>query len=206
MISPIKLDISGEYWDCQSYADMLFLWNLDDQLITITWEEILKRISSDTESEFFLRCAYFDSRYPYSLNKYKAHNNTPLKETLTNQFNNLAKQSIQIDIKDIKHKVYKNPFNEPPIDSEIMNGVFYASTNKGFYKTNSVFNPDKITKIWDCVLLSLTGNATRNGRISLAAGSEGLYQIYLGNDNLKVKKYIEKSNNIFEVKKSHTNF
>ena len=213
-MQPIKISILGNYWDSQIYRGRLYLWDMEGKIITVNWDSLIDSIISNPNEKLAFMCSFIRGDYLYNVNFNEFFHDQEIKDILSNKFNNLVNKDIIIEKNQLeKHLIdsQDSPFGELPTDSDIYYNCLYVALDNGLFSTEIHHKTRKhsvykhVDKLWDCPLLSL--KCSNNGRISLSAGNEGLfeycrldskYSIY--EDNSKI------DNGLYQISPNHSLF
>jgi hypothetical protein len=183
-MTPAKITIEGDFWDCQIYRGRLYLWYSNGKLRIVNWQALVHSFIEDVTQELALTCAFLDGRFLYGSNSSILFEDKDFKELLTVKFNELISRELQISNSDlVKFTIGEqdNPFKELQTDSEVLNNRIYALTYNGLFSalghrpvSNKFKVSSKTRKINDFVGFSLKGG--KYGRLALSGGEAGLYE------------------------------
>ncbi|MCP5495918.1 MAG: hypothetical protein H7A23_15305 [Leptospiraceae bacterium] len=197
-IKPITIQIKGDYWDSYIYGGKLYLWNFNQDIEIIVWDKLIENLSKKEEEKSVLRHAFINCKDL----SYKRLTSEKLSDAL----GSLTQKSITITKEYLKShtiKTIKKPLKCLPTGIEFTEDEVYIADESGFYKTDRDFTKPK--KMWDCRLLSIKSNYYKSKRVSLSAGSEGLFEYDdLINNGDKDGKKVEK--NIHQITEKHSSF
>lgn len=183
-MNPAKITILGDYWDCQIYRGRLYLWTMNGSIKVIDWEKLVSELHNYHEDQLALSCAFTNGNYLYHGDIKRFFGDNDIKSLLLNKFSKISQSVYSVDeIQLSRFIIYEqeNPFGELPIDTLFLSnqvytitdqGLFSADANKSAKRKRPVTN--RLTKHWDCSLLSM--NANKYAKIALSGGSEGLFE------------------------------
>lgn len=214
-MQPLKITITGDFWDCQIYRGRLYLWSLDGGLKIYDWHELIDSIVDSEKNYLATSCAFLKGNYLYG--HHDIFEDSDFKKLLFKKFQIIEKLQFQISIKDAAKFLIgeqDNPFKDLPTDTEISSNKLFAITDDGFWSTTahrgkSARYPvsSRPIKLWDNRLLSITAN--RYATIALSSGEEGLFQYEKNKDDsgwypFEEKKGVEKE--IIQLSDKHSLF
>ena len=185
---PLKMIIDGSYYDTYIYSGRLYLWCEDGSIRTIDWDGLIENLIGKQENlKLALECGFRQSNYLYGSQWTLIFRDTEIRTIITDKFKALAERAIEVNentlrIFEIKHQT--NPIPFPHSDLTIYRNHLYAGGQYGVFAatcSKDNINPvsSKPRKIVDIPALGVS--ASYNS-ISLSAGHEGLYEVYLNHE------------------------
>ena len=199
-MQPLKITLFGDYYDCQLYRGRLYLWTFDGELRIYDWDQIIDKIVERNGDWLTFLYGYKDGRYLYGNKTRRLFEDNEFKEIVLRRYLSSCRRKYCLEEKDIEDSIIgiqSAPSSALPIDTEIYNNTLYYSTEKGLYKATA-HRPrsekykvsTKAQKLWDARILSIIANDYP--QMALSAGSDGLYEYWLGsNYNFSLLKEIE---------------
>ncbi|MBO1070675.1 MAG: hypothetical protein HEQ13_15475 [Dolichospermum sp. DEX189] len=201
-IEPLKIIIPGEYYDSQIYDGKLYLWGANSSISVLNWNGLVENINIEDNLKLVLKFAiqYGDDLYNNLL-----FQEPDIKDIILTKFKKLVKNPIEISHNLlVNHTVSEkdNPLPFPHADSSIHYKTVYVGSQSGISHFNSnsqldEFSKIKTKKISDLPVLSLSASHLT---LALAAGSEGLFDYYIGeksNDKQHEPRCINEHNSNF---------
>jgi hypothetical protein len=201
-LQPLKLTISGAYYDSQIYDSRLFLWKADGSILVLDWDKLVDSVTieENLKTVFTLTFKYGKKLYENLLIK-----DTEIKNLVMEKLQKLSSLAIDISERDLTNHVVSlqdNPFPFPHADSSIHYKTLYVGSQSGVsrsrcsYSRKIALNP-QTEKLWDAPVLSLTAS---NNTLAIAAGSEGLFDYSIGDS------FYQNSNEPRNITEEHSNF
>jgi hypothetical protein len=184
---PVKLVIPGRYYDSLIYSGRLYLWQIDGTIVVVNWDRLLDGIAVSPELDVVLRCAFQKSELLYGDDARILLHDPEIKGLIVAKFERLASLDIEVKLEDNRQSIVTRRENRLPFphaDSEVYSQTLYIGSQDGV----SALELDKGTKselhghidrIWDAPVLDI---AAAYGTLCMAAGSEGLFELFLGSD------------------------
>lgn len=201
-IEPLRIIIPGEYYDSQIYDGKLYLWGANSSISILNWNNLVENINLEDNLKLVLKFAlqYGDDLYSNLL-----FQEPDIKDIILKKFKKLVKNHIEIPsalLADYIVSEKDNPLPFPHADSSIHYKTVYVGSQSGISHFNANSQLDKLSrikteKISDLPVLSLSAS---HSTLALAAGSEGLFDYYIGeNSNAKQRepRFIDKHNSNF---------
>lgn len=189
-IDPVKIIITGKYYDCQVYRGRLYLWTMDGFLKVYDWNKVINQtIIPKFKEKLPFVFSFMEGNFLYNKRVSYIFSDEAYRSVLLNQYKVLVNTPVTISAEELeKTCLYQSniPMNELPIDTEVYANNLYFALDDGLYRKvihTSASDPSlgpKDTKLWDCRLLSLKAN--KYPQIALSAGSEGLFELNLVKD------------------------
>jgi hypothetical protein len=184
-MQPVRLSISGKYWDSHIYAGRLYLFGQDGSLTAINWDRLVSDATISLEVGFAAETAFKRSDYFYGAQWSLLFQDPGFRDLLRRRFNLLADQSIRLSQRSLKEYVLwqrDSPFPFPHADATIYGHHFFGAGRSGLwqsFKPNRRGPYEEAEKLWDCPSLAVDGNY---GAVAVAAGPEGLFELDLDFD------------------------
>lgn len=182
-MQPVKLTISGEYWDSQIYAGRLYLFGLSGDIITLDWDKLFEVFGIEEELILAASAAFQRSDLFYD-SKRELFQDREIKQIILKKFDQLAERDLTIpNVESLNPKHQDNKFPFPHTDSQIYRKTLYVSSQSGVYsatcdkKTKNKHPVSTRTqKKWDAPVVAMSASY---GCLALAAGSDGLFEMSL---------------------------
>ena len=186
-MQPLKMIIPGSYYDAQIYSGRLYLWCADSSIRVINWDKLIGSIKVEENLWLALECGFRRSDYLYGSRWDLIFKDVEIRSAITNKFLALAQRPIEISEQrlakaEVKHQ--NNPISFPHSDSVIYNEKIYIGGQEGVFVTSCNkrnVNPVSLRPIkkWDASVLGISASYLA---LSLSSGNEGLFELYLGNE------------------------
>jgi hypothetical protein len=183
-MQPLKLIISGSYWDSQIYSGRLYLFTRDARIRAYDWDSLIEDIPVDARLRLALECGFRRSDYLYGAHWSLVFSDPDILNAVVAKFSRLAKKPIVISeniLKSYEVGEQDNPFPFPHADTTVYYRKMYSAGQSGIYETTC----DKKTRhpvstrperIWDCPLHSISASYRC---LAMAAGADGLWEMSL---------------------------
>lgn len=189
-IDPVKIIITGKYYDCQVYRGRLYLWTMNGSLKVYDWNKVINQtVIPKFKEKLPFVFSFMEGNFLYNKKVSYIFSDEAYRSVLLNQYKVLVNTPVTVSAEELeKSCLYQGniPMNELPIDTEVYANNLYFAVDDGLYRKvihTSASDPSlgpKDTKLWDCRLLSLKAN--KYPQIALSAGSEGLFELNLVKD------------------------
>jgi len=182
-MSPCKITIQGDFWDCQIYRNRLYLWYSHGKLKVVDWALLVGSLIDDEYDRLAFNCAFLQGSLLYGDILKVLFNDVELKALLREKFTRIINMDLQINETMLEHFTMSdqdNPFKELQTDSEILNNTIYAATYNGIYGADAHRTRPKLKVnprsflVNDFVAYHI--KAGKYAKIALSGGDEGLYQ------------------------------
>ncbi|MBS1963099.1 MAG: hypothetical protein JST04_12865 [Bdellovibrionales bacterium] len=186
-MQPIKLTIPGQFWDSQIYSGKLFLFGVNGDVRTLKWDELVEDWAVADDLRLALKCAFSQSALLYSDYSKSFVDDNEIKSVIRGKFDRLSELNLELSSRQIEHHSKRrqdSPFPFPHSDSCIYGRKMFVATKKGIYeagcdgKTTYPIST-KVTRGWDAPVLTISASYKC---LALAAGSEGLFEVKLGDN------------------------
>ena len=183
-MQPLKLKISGRYWDTQIYQGRLYLFRRDGTILTLDWDRLIEDLPFQGPLKPALRCAFQRSDYLYKMAGTGILHDKEFRSIMIKRFSILEQESINVeDINRFCLGEQDNRFPFPHADSTIYKRRVYVSSRSGIFSAtcgNRTVHPisTRIDKLWDGPVLSLSASYSS---LALATGEYGLWEYTLDN-------------------------
>lgn len=212
-MQPLKIVISGNYYDCQIYRGRLYLWTFKGSLQVFDWEHIVQSQIIDKYDWLPITLGFIDGHYLYKPEANRIFNDADFRDLLSNRYEKATKYSIVLSFHDIENSLIGEqnvPSNLLPTDTEIYGNTLYYINETGLYKASAHRNrsekypvSSRPTKLWDCILLSLKAN--KYPQIALSGGCEGLFELNMISNNHPAKLIqVEDFSSIYKISDRHS--
>jgi hypothetical protein len=183
-MQPIKITIPGRYWDSFIYKGRLYLFGLDGDIRSVSWESLIANclVPDDTKVAFI--CAFERSDYLYQSDVQVLLRDPEIQEVVRKKFNRLSKLDLQISENFLRvHEKGRqdNPCPFPHADLDIYKDRLYVGSSSGLSHTSCNRKTKypvgtRPKKKWDGPVLGISASYDT---IAMAAGSEGLFELNL---------------------------
>jgi hypothetical protein len=213
-MQPIKITISGDYFDCQIYRGRLYLWSFNCKLSVYDWGAIVNSLAKDPADVLMMRFCFINGSYLYKSEIVELFGDPDFKKLLLFKFSTLENQTFDLTEGEIKSYLIgeqEAPTNMLPTDTEIFGNKLYLINENGLHvstahreKSNKYPVSSRPNKLWDCNLLSL--KASKGPQIALSGGSDGLYELNLSDRHNSGLKPIEPLSDISLLSEKHSLF
>ena len=178
---PLKLTISGCFWDSQIYAGRLYLFTDTGAIRTLDWDLAVSEWRIDHRLRLAMECAFRRSDYLYARDFYLLLHDPEIKRIIFSKFDELSREDLILGTKDNKNLVGEQdtPFPFPHSDSMIYRSQMYIGASVGLFRATCdkrTVRPvsTKPEKKWDGPSLSI---AASYGEVAVAAGDYGLFEV-----------------------------
>ncbi|HKV96032.1 MAG TPA: hypothetical protein VJR90_00890 [Gammaproteobacteria bacterium] len=187
---PLKLTITGEYWDSFLYKGRLHLFTRNGSIETIRWDTLISDFRlNDSLLKLPFICAFLRSDYLYGAELTPLTSDAEIREIISNRFDLLAQSTFELSKDAIKNHLIKemdNKFYFPHSDIDIYTDNIYVGSSSGLMaapcnKHNSNPIGRRPDRMWDGPVLGLSASY---GSLAMASGSEGLYEYALRSENV----------------------
>ena len=64
-MQPVKINIEGNYFDCQIYSGRLYLWTFDGDLKVIDWNALVNYLIKNQRDKIVMNFCFLDGNYLY---------------------------------------------------------------------------------------------------------------------------------------------
>lgn len=180
-MQPIKMTIYGKFWDSQIYSGHLYLFGMNGEIKTLSWNKLFDVFRVDCSLQIALEAAFKKSSLLYSEDNQILMSDIEIKSVIRNKFDRLMSSSLIASDSQIAQCVVgtqDNIFSFPHTDTEIYNKKIYVASRNGVSSASCLSKTKypistKLEKHWDAPSLRV---AASYGNIAIAAGSEGLYE------------------------------
>lgn len=215
-IDPIKIIITGKYYDCQIYRGRLYLWSMDGFIKVYDWNKIINQtVIPKFKEKIPFVFSFIEGNFLYNKRVSYIFSDEAYRSVLLNQYRNLVGTPIIVEVEELVQScLYQGaiPMDELPIDTEVYANNLYFALDNGLYRkviNSNASDPSlgpRDIKLWDCRLLSLKAN--KYPQIALSAGSEGLFELNLVKDKSNRPKVLEsvEDTNIYRISKKPSSF
>jgi hypothetical protein len=211
-MQPVKINIEGNYFDCQIYSGRLYLWTFDGDLKVIDWNALVNYLIKNQRDKIVMNFCFLDGNYLYKSSLIELFKDKDFRKLLLKKFAGIEKKNFKIPEKLLQKftlGVQTTPMNIIPTDTEIYSNNLYFINEKGFYsasanraKSEKYLVSSRPKKLWDCNLFSIKAN--KYPQIALSGGDEGLFEYNISNSKPENLKTVER--NIFRISESHSSF
>lgn len=189
-IDPVRIIITGKYYDCQMYRGRLYLWTINGELNVYDWNKVINQtVIPKFKERLPFVFSFLEGNFLYNKRVSYIFSDEEYRSILLHQYKVLVDTPVTISADELEQsRLFQGsiPMKELPIDTEVYANNLYFAVDKGLYRKvihTSASDPSlgpKDTKLWDCRLLSLKAN--KYPQIALSAGSDGLFELNLVKD------------------------
>lgn len=191
-MQPVKLIVTGEYWDSHLYKGVLYLFGTDSSLRQIDWETLIKNWNIPKELSIAAECAFSRSDLLYHESLDGFFRDPEVRSLMESKFERLRQNALELSADALtRHtlNVSDSPFPFPHADAAFYYDSLYGVSSEGVFALMSGDeHPDgKAERIWDCPVGSLDISYMA---LALAAGNEGIYRFDLRDFGEQGKGYV----------------
>lgn len=184
-MQPIKLTISGAFWDTQIYMGFMYLFKRDGSLMVVDWDRLVTDLGIRTGKTFAIEAAFRRSDHLYGPSARMFLEDRTFKDMVISRFGDLAQSNLQIDGRLLGRYCVQqtdSPSPFPHADSLFYNSLLYTVGKSGVYcspcTTSRKGKPVGTgVKRWDG---SASACAASYNTVALATGENGLYEMISG--------------------------
>lgn len=185
-MQPLKITITGGFWDTQIYAGRLYLFTDEGAIRTINWDRAIEEWDIEPRLRLALECAFRRSDYLYSSDFSLLLHDPEIKAVVSQKFDLLAGKELRIDHLREANIIGEQdtPFPFPHSDSVIYKSQMYVGSADGLYRgtcDKRTVKPvsTKAERKWDGPSISI---AASYDEIAVATGEYGLYEVPVARD------------------------
>lgn len=187
-MQPLKLIVTGTYWDSLIYSGRLYLFEMDRSVRTLNWDKLPELLRVPRSLMLALQCGFFRSDYLYAPDFNLIFSDADIQATLLAKFENLASRTLQVDYADLSSLLVlqqDNPFPFPHTSSQVYNNQIFVASHRGVYRS-SIIKKNKFPivkrphKIADNRTL---GISLSYGTVAMACGDDGLWRVTADSNN-----------------------
>jgi hypothetical protein len=183
-MQPLKLTVSGSYWDSFIYAGRLYLFGTDGSIHCVDWDALVSTWNLNARLKLAFDCAFRRSDYLYGNDLAALVHDEEIHRAIASKFSDLAHEELVVNRDTLRlHETgaQDNPCPFPHADIDIYQSRLYVASSDGLTQTNcnkKTRGPvsSKPMRLWDAPILSL---AASQQTLAIAAGNEGLYEYKL---------------------------
>jgi hypothetical protein len=184
-MQPLRLKITGEFWDALLYSGRLYLWDFENCLRIYDWDRLIESVAENSAA---ITCAFARSDLLYRVRDERVLITDPLvSNALSSSFAEAAQRTLEFSLSDLafaKVGEQDSPTSEQHDDAVIHKNRLFLLTQNGLFAADLLRRRKHAVKKnaerhWDGVALGLDA---RLGWLALAAGAEGVFQLYVGGD------------------------
>lgn len=178
-MQPVKITISGRFWDSQLYKGRLYLFDLNGSLRDLDWNVLIEGLRVPDRCRLAMECAFQRSDYLYGSKWDKFYHDTEVTALLSEKFSELARHQLVIDsprLDELTESQNDSPFPYAHNDSLCYKDHLYATSQSGVYFQPMYDFPiqrQQSIKVWDAPVSCFD---ISHDIMALAAGDEGLYR------------------------------
>ena len=209
-MNPAKIQILGNYWDCQIYRGRLYLFTINGAVKTVNWNALIESIQTEEYTNIAISYAFKNGRNLYHSELHELFRDEEIKNLLQNKFDSLSHRELIITEQQLNEFLIgeqETPFEELHVDSEVFsNRIFVLSHNSllstsihGRGKKYPVTR--KIQKHYDLYGFSMRAN--RYARLALSAGDDGLMEY---NSATSTNLLLSDDRRMLKVSNNHSSF
>jgi hypothetical protein len=176
---PVKLTITGDWWDAYIYASRLYLVRMDGTVVLVPWPRLIRMLIERYKlDELAAELAFVDARYLYGDQWARLVQDGEIRQVLDAKFARLAAEDLSVSDIDLQRCGATDLGHAAPelsADFEVHRSIAYFGAENGLW-TQHVARLGKqrpAERIWDCPLFRVRAS---HGVVALAAGSAGLFQ------------------------------
>lgn len=187
-MQPLRLIISGDYWDSHVYRGRLYLWDMKNALRVYDWDQLVQSICS-SRTELALTCAFARGDYLYSGDWSLVFADHDFRRLLNRKFAEASESSFEIHPRRLARfrlGEFDSPFPVLHDDSEIYGNTIYAISDIGLLGAGTHRRKGrravakKANRLWDG-----RGTTVRagGGALAIAGLDNGLFEYRVGSIN-----------------------
>lgn len=182
-MNPARINIQGNYWDCQIYRGRLYLFTINGTVKTIKWNELIDSLQEDVFVRIALNYAYKNGRNLYHPELHDLFGDDDIRDLLRRKFNSLSTKDFTITEEQLQEFLIAeqdSPFNELHTDSEVLSNKLYVLTHNSLESTTIHTkskrypverNPEKHFDLYGFSI-----RANKFARLAVSAGDDGLME------------------------------
>jgi len=211
---PVKINILGDYFDCQIYRGRLYLWTFDGSLKVYDWNSLINSFIKKETDRIAMTFCFMDGNYLYKSSLIELFKDSDFKKLLLIKFESVTKTDLSITEKSLQKFLIGSqdtPSGLIPTDTEIYSNKLYFINDKGLFSASAHRGKNekypvssRPTKLWDCNLLSIKAN--KYPQLALSGGEQGLFELNLSRSKPSNLKKIEMGYPIYKVSDKHSSF
>lgn len=180
-MQPLRILISGEYWDTQIYKGRLYLFGKNGDIRVVNWDKLIGEWRVEEPLRLAMQCAFSQSDYLYGTQWSLFFSDSEVRKLIQSKFERLATFDLQVSSKTLEACTVgrqDNQFPFPHADSTIYAETMYVASRNGVIgakcnKKNKFPISTRLQKTWDCPVNAI---AASYNTLALAAGDEGLFE------------------------------
>ncbi|WP_294290846.1 hypothetical protein [uncultured Chryseobacterium sp.] len=211
-MQPIKIEIEGNYFDCQIYSGRLYLWTFNGDLKIVDWNGLVNSLIRTQKDKIVMNFCFLDGNYLYKSSLIELFKDLDFRKLLLKKFTGIEKKKFIVTEKSLSKFIIGQqitPKNIIPTDTEIYSNILYFINDDGFFsasanraKSEKYLVSSRPKKLWDCNLYSIKAN--KYPQIALSGGDDGLFEYNISNSKPDNLKKIER--NIFRISENHSSY
>ncbi len=183
-MQPIKVSITGHFWDSYAYQGILYVINIDGSVSMYDQSSLIHSLGVPSTLRIVSTCAFFRGDYLYGKKWSLIFSDDDVRNILTSKFDSLARMHLEIDPVDLDNAFVIRqdlPFPFPYSDILIYSKTLYCAAQEGLFSASTDRNRKfpvqrKAQRLWDAPLLSMSASYQA---LALAAGEDGLWELKL---------------------------
>jgi hypothetical protein len=187
MLRPIKISISGRFWDSWIYRDCLYVFGLDGSVSRYQWTSLVSALFETAYNPRLATTIAVNAGTLYSDGAKLFISDQQHNALLQKQITECTETSYEVS-RDLlnMHQIQTYDTGMPTLhtDSSIYNGNVYTASPEGVFHAPISESSKKLFKTSGSKVTDTPGikMSIKYGAIALAAGSEGLFEINVDNE------------------------
>lgn len=173
---PVRLRLTGQFWDVQLYSGTLVLFRRDSAISTLDWDRLIGDLQVPAELALAREAAFQGGRQFYAEVPRRILQDVEVHALMVSKFSRLRDllDSVEVDPSPYARTV-RNPFPFPHNDSDCHYATLYVGTAAGVFRGGAPQSAGaSSTRLTDIPCLDI---AAKHGAVAVAAGSEGLHEL-----------------------------
>lgn len=189
-MQPLRIQILGDYLDCQIYRGRLYLWTFDGELKVFNWDKIVESfIKSDLE-RLSIYLAFSNGSLLYKSDLSLIFKDREFKDLLYSKTRSLEGKEYIITEKGSDKFLFGEqdiPGGLLPIDTELYGNKLYFVNDTGLHVSSAHRTSKKYPvssrplMLWDNKIISI--KASKGPQMALSGGNSGLFELDLSDND-----------------------
>jgi hypothetical protein len=209
-MTPAKIVIQGDYWDCQIYRGRLYLFTIEGTIKTIHWHKLIEELKNDEYINIALTYAFENGRNLYHQELHDLFKDQEIKQLLRTKFGALSERNLLISEDKLDQFLIgeqETPFHDLHVDSDVFSNRLYVLSHNSLLSsavhTKSKKYPvaNTVQKHFDLYGFSICAN--RYAQLAISAGDDGLME-YNGSSTIGLTFFDDRR--MSQVSKRHSSF
>lgn len=189
-MEPLKIRITGDFWDSFAYSGKLYLWDTNNDLTVVDWERFMANLF-ETHQNVALLYAFQRGDLLYGEIKTLAFKDKDFVSLLKTKFAALESKRFEFSLADLAKYITarrSSPFRSPCTDLDIYNNAILGLTDDGLHRATVGRNLKYFVSTRPRKLSDLSGYSVRikSNSIAISAGDEGLFEYSMREDSIPI--------------------